>query len=131
MTTAADDDDLLDDMLGGPGGPGGIDADSDSGKPRSPRVFFRVPCLNSIELELMERSYREPALVCEVEFIDTATEGEPAEIAATAPTPETEADRVREAISAYWLERIAIARSLTVGTWDEYNDACKREGIEP
>jgi hypothetical protein len=139
-------DDLIDDMLG---------KDRGTAPPENAyRICVHERCVNSVEAEVKERlSRRMRGVLTElpVIFIDEATgeldtpsDGRPEPWAAyfdgRIPKPWEVADLAKDITAlearildeAGYFQRIAIARALGPrGTMEQYNEACKKAGLEP
>jgi hypothetical protein len=103
-------------------------APDSEGAPRVIGLLTRAPAVNSVELELIERSYQEPALQTPVVFVEVEdgpeTESTPSEMTAE--------DEMRSAMSAHYERHIAAARAAgPQGGWPEYRDICKLANMTP
>jgi hypothetical protein len=103
--------------------------DNPEGKPRTIGLLIRAPCLNSVELEITERSYTDPVLQTATEFVEQEDGPE----AGPVPRPEpTAGDEIRADMARIYQRHIAIARSSGPGgTWDAYTALALAEGLTP
>lgn len=99
-------------------------------------LWITSPAVNSVELELREALYFEPACAIEVEFRedglddDHASAAEPHAPAALAVEPPTDLEKIRAALVNWHLEKIALARSMGPSvTEKQFKDACELEGL--
>jgi hypothetical protein len=133
-------DDVFNDTIGG----------GDGVRPK-PKMVFRAPCRNGVELELLAQKAQAERLLYDddgrgVERVDipTAFESETGELEnATAfhkhgiPVTDVESavafrETALTAISQRFAPLIALARSMGEGgTWEMFRELCKQEGLEP
>ena len=106
-----------------------IEPENESGAAKKPAIGIAVhaPAINSVELAILETSYLDPLLKHDAIFIE-ADEVE----AETSLPDDPDLARVLSSIARDYQLHISLSRSLgQKGTWSEYRELCRLNGMSP